>query len=164
MCGGGGGFFGILRLKSSYLYLFGIQIALAWGIKRNTPVLPKAVSENHIKENLEALHVNLDEDDMKAIENIGIRHRYLMQAWMFKPEEVPENYWDGEEWLNNNLRIASWVKFIAQHAIIVRVFFNFRAAINFCVFFLIYWKENLRFCQSTSRAWKKYISYFNLSS
>ena len=95
--GGGGGFFGILRLKSSYLYLFGIQIALAWGIKRNTPVLPKAVSENHIKENLEALHVNLDEDDMKAIENIGIRHRYLMQAWMFQPEEVPENYWDGEE-------------------------------------------------------------------
>lgn len=95
--GGRGDFFGILRLKSSYLYLFGIQIALAWGIKRNTPVLPKAVSENHIKENLEALHVNLDEDDMKAIENIGIRHRYLMQAWMFKPEEVPENYWDGEE-------------------------------------------------------------------
>ena len=95
--GGRGDFFGILRLKSSYLYLFGIQIALAWGIKRNTPVLPKAVSENHIKENLEALHVNLDEDDMKAIENIGIRHRYLMQAWMFQPEEVPENYWDGEE-------------------------------------------------------------------
>ena len=35
---------------------------------------------------------------MKAIENIGIRHRYLTQTWMFKPEEVPENYWDGEEW------------------------------------------------------------------
>jgi len=34
---------------------------------------------------------------MKAIENIGIRHRYLTQKWMFKPEEVPENYWDGEE-------------------------------------------------------------------
>lgn len=72
-------------------------VALAWGIKRNTPVLPKSVSENHIKENLEALHVNLDEDDMKTIENIGIHHRYLMQTWMFRPEEVPENYWDGEE-------------------------------------------------------------------
>ena len=34
---------------------------------------------------------------MKAIENIGIRHRYLTQTWMFKPEEVPENYWDGEK-------------------------------------------------------------------
>ena len=74
-----------------------MQVALAWGIKRGTPVLPKAVSENHIKENLEALNVKLDDDDMKAIENIGIRHRYFTMRWMFKPEEVPDNYWDGEE-------------------------------------------------------------------
>ena len=61
-------------------------------------MLPKAVSENHIKENLKALDLNLDEDDMKAIENIGVRHRYLTQTWMYrdKPEEIPENYWDGE--------------------------------------------------------------------
>ena len=44
----------------------------------------KAVSENHIKENLEALNVKLDDDDMKAIENLGIRHRYLTQKWMYK--------------------------------------------------------------------------------
>ena len=57
-----------------------------------------AVSENHIKENLEALNVKLDDDGIiKAIENIGIRHRYLTQKWMYKPEEIPENYWDGEE-------------------------------------------------------------------
>ena len=37
----------------------------------------KAVSENHIKENLKALNVKLGDDGMKAIENIGIRHRYL---------------------------------------------------------------------------------------
>ncbi|XP_078372437.1 aldo/keto reductase slr0942-like isoform X2 [Oculina patagonica] len=72
-------------------------INLAWGIKRGTPVLPKAVSENHIKENLEALHVNLDEDDMKAIENIGIHHRYVTYTWMYKPEEIPKDFWDGEE-------------------------------------------------------------------
>lgn len=73
-------------------------VALAWGIKRGTPVLPKAVSENHIKENLDALHVNLDEDDMKAIQNIGIRHRYLKMCWMYKPEEIPVGgVWDGEE-------------------------------------------------------------------
>ncbi|XP_068698283.1 aldo/keto reductase slr0942-like [Montipora foliosa] len=73
-------------------------VALAWGINRKIPVLPKAVSENHIKENLKALDLNLDEDDMKAIENIGVRHRYLTQTWMYrdKPEEIPENYWDGE--------------------------------------------------------------------
>ena len=73
------------------------QVALAWGIKRGTPVLPKAVSEGHIKENIKALDLKLDEGDMKAIENIGIHHRYLMQTWMYKPDEVPDNYWDGEE-------------------------------------------------------------------
>ena len=74
-----------------------MQVALAWGIKRGTPVLPKAVSENHIKENLEALQVTLDDEDMKAIENIGIHHRYLMQTWMYKPEEIPGgDVWDGE--------------------------------------------------------------------
>ena len=44
----------------------------------------KAVSENHIKENLKALNVKLDDDDMKAIENIGIRYRHLTQTWMYK--------------------------------------------------------------------------------
>ena len=34
---------------------------------------------------------------MKAIENIGIRHRFLTMRWMYKPDEVPDNYWDGEE-------------------------------------------------------------------
>ena len=47
---------------------------------------------------------------MKAIENIGIRHRYLTQTWMFKPEEVPENYWDGEEWQQKIVfLIQSWI-------------------------------------------------------
>ena len=85
------------RVQISFTPFSIIQIALAWGIKRETPVLPKAVSENHIRENLEALHVNLDEDDMKAIENIGIHHRYLTGTWMYKPEEIPEDVWDGED-------------------------------------------------------------------
>ena len=33
---------------------------------------------------------------MKAIENIGIRHRYLDQAFMYKPEELPDDFWDDE--------------------------------------------------------------------
>ena len=60
-------------------------------------MLPKSVSENHIRGNLEALHVKLDEDDIKAIENIGIHHRYITQAWMYKPEEIPKDLWDGED-------------------------------------------------------------------
>ena len=74
-----------------------MQVALAWGVKRGTPVLPKAVSENHIKENLEALRVKLDEGDMKAIKNIGIHQRYFYETFMYKPEEVPDDFWDGED-------------------------------------------------------------------
>ena len=78
---------------------FFLQVALAWGIKRGISVLPKAVSENHIKENLQALNVKLDDDDMKAVENIGVRHRYFNMHWPFTTNklEVPKDLWDGEE-------------------------------------------------------------------
>jgi len=79
--------------------LFSLQVALAWGIKRGISVLPKSVSENHIKENLEALNVKLDDDDMKAVENIGVRHRYFNMHWPYTNSklEVPKDLWDGEE-------------------------------------------------------------------
>ena len=70
------------------------QVALAWGIKRGTPVLPKAASEGHIKENIKSVDLKLDEDDMKAIGNIGINHRYFPMTWFYKPEELPEDFWD----------------------------------------------------------------------
>ena len=89
--------YSIEKHSINLLVVYFPQVALAWGIKRGTPVLPKSVSDNHIKENLEALNVKLDDDDMKAIENIGIRHRYIKQTWMFKPEEIPKDLWDGEE-------------------------------------------------------------------
>ena len=92
-------------IRSYYLadllqfWCFSLQVALAWGIKRGISVLPKSVSENHIKENLEALHVKLDDDDMKAIENIGVRHRYLNMHWPYTVNKlaVPKDLWDGED-------------------------------------------------------------------
>lgn len=98
----------ILRLNCSFIFPIS-QVALAWGIKRGTPVLPKAVSENHIKENLKALHVELDEDDMKAIENIGIHHRYITQKWMYKPDEIPEKHWDDEDWTSTERMLVQYV-------------------------------------------------------
>ena len=75
------------------------QVTLAWGIMRGTPVLPKAVSENHMKENLQALHLKLDEDDVKAIANLEIHHRYFRMARRFKPEELSKlgDLYDGED-------------------------------------------------------------------
>ena len=77
--------------------VFPLQVALAWGIKHGVAVLPKSVSENHIKENLEALNVKLDDEDMKAIENIGIRHRYFKMHWIYNNKDIPKDLWDGED-------------------------------------------------------------------
>ena len=88
----------ILLGASVFIFLlWTFQVALAWGINRGTPVLPKAVSDNHIRENLTALDVKLDTEDMATINGISIHQRYLKQTWMFKPEEVPADLWDGEE-------------------------------------------------------------------
>ena len=57
-------------------------------------MLPKSASEKHIKENIKALDLKLDEDDMKAIENIGVHLRYFKPTWMYKAEEVPEDLWE----------------------------------------------------------------------
>ena len=55
------------------------------------------MSENHIKENLEALNVKLDDQDMKAIENIGVRHRYYKMHWIYNNKDIPKDLWDGED-------------------------------------------------------------------
>lgn len=70
---------------------------MAWGVLRGTVVIPKATSEEHIKDNLESANVSLGPEDMKAIENIGVKHRYGKFRPIFDLDDVPESeYWDGE--------------------------------------------------------------------
>ena len=40
--------------------------------------------------------MKLDNDDMEAIKNIGVRYRYIKMNWMFKPDEIVKDLWDGE--------------------------------------------------------------------
>jgi alcohol dehydrogenase (NADP+) len=54
----------------------GAAIALAWGIKRGTSVVPKSVNEGRIKQNMECLEVKLDEADMMEIKGINGPHRF----------------------------------------------------------------------------------------
>lgn len=56
----------------------GPQVAIAWGIKRGTTVIPKSVNEERIKSNFEALKVvdKLDEEDMKNITTMNGPHRF----------------------------------------------------------------------------------------
>ena len=56
----------------------GTHVAIAWGIKRGTTVIPKSVHEGRIKSNFEALKVidQLDEEDMKNIASMNGPHRF----------------------------------------------------------------------------------------
>lgn len=49
------------------------QVALAWSIRKGFIPIPKATSKEHILDNLQALNIELDEDDMLKIKSIEKR-------------------------------------------------------------------------------------------
>lgn len=53
------------------------QVLLAWNIGRGVAVIPKAVSEHHLQENIAALNVTLDENDMAALSSLDKNERFL---------------------------------------------------------------------------------------
>jgi len=53
------------------------QVCLAWNINRGVVVIPKSENVEHLRENLGALNVMLDEGDMKKIDDIDIKERVL---------------------------------------------------------------------------------------
>lgn len=59
------------------------QIVLAWGMIGGIAVIPKSVNYERIKENLESIHVALDEDDMEQIGFLEGPYRYTSgPAWI----------------------------------------------------------------------------------
>jgi len=53
------------------------QILLRWGIQRNTVVIPKSTSHDHIKENMDVFNFALNEEDMRQIASLDRRLRYV---------------------------------------------------------------------------------------
>ena len=53
------------------------QILIAWSIARSIAVIPKSANQSRIIENLKAADLNLDEQDMKQLNEIGISHRFI---------------------------------------------------------------------------------------
>ena len=63
----------------------GAQVALAWGIKRGTSVIPKSVNEGRIKDNFQCLKVKLDDEDMKEIATMNGPYRFnIPLTWSHK--------------------------------------------------------------------------------
>lgn len=53
------------------------QILIRWAMERDTIVIPKSVSENHITENIKAADLELDEDDLESIHDLDKGFRYV---------------------------------------------------------------------------------------
>lgn len=53
------------------------QVILAWNINRDVSVIPKAVHENHLRENIAALNITLDQEDMDEIAKLDRGERYI---------------------------------------------------------------------------------------
>ena len=73
-----------------------LQVLLAWSLATGFGVIPKSVREVRIQENLDCLKVSLDAEDMREINEIETRHRYIKQYWATTPGQVVEDLWDGE--------------------------------------------------------------------
>lgn len=53
------------------------QIILAWQMNRGVIVIPKSVHENHMKENMAAITIELDENDMAEIAKLDRGYRFI---------------------------------------------------------------------------------------
>ncbi|MCM1323891.1 MAG: aldo/keto reductase [Acetobacter sp.] len=53
------------------------QVLLAWNMARGVAVIPKAVNEQHLQENIASLNVTLDEADIAALSELNKNERFL---------------------------------------------------------------------------------------
>ncbi|MCX2744014.1 aldo/keto reductase [Mangrovivirga sp. M17] len=72
------------------------QLLIAWGVNRNTAVIPKSVNPDHMKSNLEAAEIDLSKEMMEKIESAGEQFRYVdgsfwtMEGSPYKMEDLWE--------------------------------------------------------------------------
>lgn len=64
------------------------QVILSWNLHRDTSVIPKSVNPKRIRENLDAVNLQLPEEDMKAIAGIDSGYR-LVNGKFWTPEGSP---------------------------------------------------------------------------
>lgn len=66
----------ILNIASE-LNITPAQVMLAWAVERNTVVIPKSVNPVRLKENLDAANVNIPDNYMKQLDDLGINYRFV---------------------------------------------------------------------------------------
>lgn len=66
----------ILEIASKHQISAG-QVLIAWSVARDIAVIPKSVHQGRIKENLVAASIELDEQDLIDLRDIGVDHRFI---------------------------------------------------------------------------------------
>lgn len=72
------------------------QVLIAWAVARNTVVIPKSTNPARIKQNLVALDVTLNQNDMAEIKKLNRNRRYVAGSfWTMEGSPYTlENLWD----------------------------------------------------------------------
>ncbi len=71
------------------------QVLIAWGLQRQTVLIPKAADPGHLRENFQSQDLRLDSAAMEALRGLDIGHRYL-DGRFFAPPGSPysvEDLW-----------------------------------------------------------------------
>lgn len=70
------------------------QVLIKWAVDRDTAVIPKSTSRDHIISNLESINLQLDDQDMKDIANIDRSFRYVTGEFFVTPGNPYNNIYD----------------------------------------------------------------------
>ncbi|NDV47135.1 aldo/keto reductase [Paludibacter sp. 221] len=72
------------------------QVMLAWGMERNTIVIPKSVNKERIKENFGSVNVKLNDEDMAKIATLDRNQRLSTGAFAVFADGpyTPESIWE----------------------------------------------------------------------
>ncbi len=72
------------------------QVLISWAVHRGTVVIPKSTTPEHIRQNIAAIDVHLDEEDMENIAGIDETYRYLDGALWTKDDSpyTMEGLWE----------------------------------------------------------------------
>ena len=70
------------------------QVLIKWAVDRNTAVIPKSTSKDHIISNLKSAELQLDDQDKKDIANIHRSFRYVTGEFFVTPGNPYNNIYD----------------------------------------------------------------------
>ena len=60
-------------------------VAIAWLVAKSAIVIPKASSDEHLRDNLAAADLELAPSEIEAIDNLGVKKRLVDGSWKHYP-------------------------------------------------------------------------------